>query len=493
MSMHSILQFPVADLRDFVPNNFKVSSLPLAFTAPYGVFVRSFGAVRARSKGGVEDLPGEDVICPSPRAIRFASSLGNPVKGSPFSFACTFRRLSSGGKVPYRFEVGLRQRGSVPSTNWLSRSAAPSLLDAIASLHVRVAYQPQDALPVSLLRAGRAVARAYLQGTTKSQKGQLSPACPDWVGAGTPAILLEFEERDELKVPHQCQSIEVDPTKGVSLWYLRTTLDNELVGVWILLTSAAADPQYIRNLRIHLLRLHAERQCFATVLRYVLKRVVPVQVKTAHTDELLHYLSTTGGLLIRKSYSGIDQSQVSLAAYKYDALISAGETATLMAMLDSVNRDIRRVVQIALDRSSPQENLAQAAVQQTFQIQVLEGGELNMSTFDQRGQKVAYQYNAAGDINFGNVQNQASFSEELQKLRAEVAKAKESGELSDEDAVDADYHLNKAAIEAKKEGAKGSKIEEYLETAKNILGKVASLGGLVGAVTKAISLAGTLF
>ena len=113
--------------------------------------------------------------------------------------------------------------------------------------------------------------------------------------------------------------------------------------------------------------------------------------------------------------------------------------------------------------------------------------------FDQRGQKVAYQYNAARDINFGAVQNQASFGEELQKLRSEVGKAKDAGALTEEDAADADHQINKAAIEAKKDDGKSSTIAGYLETAKNILGKVAELGGLVTAVSKAIELAHTLF
>jgi hypothetical protein len=113
--------------------------------------------------------------------------------------------------------------------------------------------------------------------------------------------------------------------------------------------------------------------------------------------------------------------------------------------------------------------------------------------FDQSGQKVVYQYNAAGNINFGAVQNQASFSEELQKLRGEIGKAKDAGALTDEDAADADYQINKAAIEAKKDDGKSSTIAGYLETAKNILGKVTALSGLVIAVSKAIELAHSLF
>lgn len=113
--------------------------------------------------------------------------------------------------------------------------------------------------------------------------------------------------------------------------------------------------------------------------------------------------------------------------------------------------------------------------------------------FDQRGQRVDYQYNAAGNINFAAVQNQASFGDELQKLRGEIGKAKDAGALTDEDAADADYQINRAAIEAKKDDGKSSTIVGYLETAKKIIGNVTALGGLVTAVSKAIELAHSLF
>ena len=42
-----------------------------------------------------------------------------------------------------------------------------------------------------------------------------------------------------------------------------------------------------------------------------------------------------------------------------------------------------------------------------------------MAIFDQRGQRVTYQYNAAGDINFGAVQNRMDLVGELGKLQRE--------------------------------------------------------------------------
>jgi hypothetical protein len=49
-----------------------------------------------------------------------------------------------------------------------------------------------------------------------------------------------------------------------------------------------------------------------------------------------------------------------------------------------------------------------------------------MAIFDQRGQQVNYQYNAAGDINLGSVQNQAQLIEELSKLKSELSEAAEA-------------------------------------------------------------------
>jgi hypothetical protein len=42
-----------------------------------------------------------------------------------------------------------------------------------------------------------------------------------------------------------------------------------------------------------------------------------------------------------------------------------------------------------------------------------------MVIFDQRGQRVMWQYNAAGDINFWIVQNRKDLMRELQELKTE--------------------------------------------------------------------------
>jgi hypothetical protein len=50
-----------------------------------------------------------------------------------------------------------------------------------------------------------------------------------------------------------------------------------------------------------------------------------------------------------------------------------------------------------------------------------------MAIFDQRGQRVTYQYNAAGDIHFGAMQNRMDLVGELGKLQRELTQARQAG------------------------------------------------------------------
>jgi hypothetical protein len=109
-----------------------------------------------------------------------------------------------------------------------------------------------------------------------------------------------------------------------------------------------------------------------------------------------------------------------------------------------------------------------------------------MTVFDQRGQHVTYQYNAAGDINFSAVQNRMDVVGELEKLKAEFDRAREAGVFSDEDIViDAKYQLDKAASQAKKPEPDKKSVLEHLEGAKALIAGVTGAASLVTALVEA--------
>jgi len=116
-----------------------------------------------------------------------------------------------------------------------------------------------------------------------------------------------------------------------------------------------------------------------------------------------------------------------------------------------------------------------------------------MASFDQRGQRVVYQFNAGGDINFGNIQNKTEFVAELRKLISEVQLASKSGNIQEEVAVDVEAHLQKAIIQAEKDKPNKKTLLDHLNGAKAIIESLSSASGLISALIQAANLARGLF
>jgi hypothetical protein len=116
-----------------------------------------------------------------------------------------------------------------------------------------------------------------------------------------------------------------------------------------------------------------------------------------------------------------------------------------------------------------------------------------MPIFDQRYQNVTYQYNAAGNIAFGDVTNGAQLVQQLRNLRDEVALAKGNQAVDEETATDIDYHLNKASLAAASEKPNKTSVLDHLAKAKGFLEKAGPLAaGILGGVSEAIKLVSRL-
>lgn len=116
-----------------------------------------------------------------------------------------------------------------------------------------------------------------------------------------------------------------------------------------------------------------------------------------------------------------------------------------------------------------------------------------MSAFDQRGQKVNYQYNAAGNINFDNVQNISDLINELEKLKAEVSKAKEAKVIDSEIVTDVLYQIQKAVDQANKPKPNKNIVVECLSKAKDFVKGLAEVNEIKQGIIIAIKLAQQLF
>jgi hypothetical protein len=107
------------------------------------------------------------------------------------------------------------------------------------------------------------------------------------------------------------------------------------------------------------------------------------------------------------------------------------------------------------------------------------------SVFDQRGQHIQYQYNAAGNINFAAAQDATQLVLQLDLLKQELIKAHEEKAISELTESKAKTPLLEAIEEAKRPEPDRKSLLSYLAQAKDYLKDIAAVSGLVEAITEA--------
>ena len=173
-------------------------------------FVRGFGPVARRRRGGHEEFPDESVYASAARALRFYPLAGrfDAASHGPFTPAVAFRRLlcsdRQAGGVCTRVEVGLSTDANRTGTRlraWAARAWIDAALE-LAELPVRVATLRGDGPVASTLwSCGPPLADLYQQATTKSDV-PLDEARRRLVTPGAPLVLFEYDAAErEVRSP----------------------------------------------------------------------------------------------------------------------------------------------------------------------------------------------------------------------------------------------------------------------------------------------------
>lgn len=501
--MYFVLQFPFADMRGFMGGESARLTRPSwPLPSVRRDFVRSSGRVYPRYRGGNSEWPGEDVYADASLALRFPDGLGQfPIgpRSQPTYIEKAFRRFYSDG-VSARLEVGARLetwselrrivRVKVPrdyprfgtphdivgghrigpdytQSQWLA------LFTEFLELPVRIGMRGDPALKVKLVEAGDRLARHYLHATTRRQPG--APAkLPRWrFSSGNPTLLIEYPYGLEIDAVLHTRFVLQDIAAGVSVLHSWIQLGGQRCSTWFIATTSRGHDDARRRLRIHLLRLHAERECLRLVLECLNEDKLELTSHAERSDLVQLYLNDAIGLLEKKKRYGVLQSELLNTAHEAMGIALEGQVAALSAMRRQVAAKVRGYLRTAVTPAKVINNIFGDQVNTNIQMgNISVTGDFNLVTAK----------NIENSFNKGQAANVSDDLKAcLQTLAVEVAKL--AKQLPPDAAESASKDLASLTSEAV-----SSKPREawYQLSANGLLEAAKTIAEMTGPVTTAV-------
>ncbi len=305
-------------------------------------FVRAFGGVRRRRRGGHEAWVGEEFVCSAARALRLPTRLRPTPRvesARRFAVACSFRHLLCGAGPVARIEIGVSLR-PIGDSDHAGRISADAVLGWTSALPVAVVGTDRTGTAAQatarLIEAGPALARALLHATTT----MWHPTERDWVEAGEPLVFVDADPGELIDVPAPTRDLVAFEGHRIGLAHLRLSIGQRSARVWLMTGDRARDQDLARRLRLHLVRLHTERECLRMVLRRIAVGRLVVEPGSPASERLQRYLHHALGVLERRLPYGIAGAELLRTAAEYDDLVEPGVRTTLLDQLTHIRRQL---------------------------------------------------------------------------------------------------------------------------------------------------------
>lgn len=223
----------------------------------------------------------------------------------------------------------------------MNSHSVEDLIDAVTAVPVRVRLaEGAYGQPIQLITAGQALRDAYVASTTRSGGPKESR-----VIAGAPVIVAEAKPHDPVIQARGTRVIQLED-KGIDLWSWRYRTARGPLSVWLVRPEDGAEWDAIRNLRIHLLRLHAEREGLRGILNLISRPEFPIERGNPASEALQAYLSSQAQLHGREQRSGLPQSTLLETAYSTQDLVEPGRRQDLITQLERVRPTVKRRVEV---------------------------------------------------------------------------------------------------------------------------------------------------
>lgn len=339
------IQYPFADLRRFLESTAHLARPGWPFPSTDTEFVRYFGSIRKRRRGGAPGWVGESEVCEITRGINFRRSLRivDPRAGKRLRLRIAFRRLYFDGRAVGKFEVGLATRRTDALD--FDKKSARALIDSFLSLPIEVREVSGQRRQTELAHGSRSLVDLYVAASTVQNQYSEIAKQPRLVSCGTPLLFLETGFYDSVKLPFWMKQVTVDPLLfGVALSHCLVPYAGRTIPMWVMNFDDYSDSHRARQLRLYLLRLHAEHESLRLVLRHIIDGTLKVRPWSEASDRLQDYLAKATSRIRRlesRSSREFDADIADIARQCMDS-ISPGQCEALLDEMASF--DMRRNV-----------------------------------------------------------------------------------------------------------------------------------------------------
>lgn len=293
------MQYPLTDVRKYISHSIDLLPRPnWPSPAPYSDFVRYFGGVRHRGKGGVTGWVGENEICDAHNALRLMSNI------LPYQhdlglirIRCVARHLYFNGQGVGKHEmVFLTKSRHILFTR---AKETNEFFGHILQTPASIRLPDETVIKGNLYSIRKHLANLFLYASSERKEFHKLKN-KDWIYAGEPLILCELEktERMNLGVGVKGQKYE---KIGITVYQKWISFGNTRVRLLVfqLDDTSIETRQKARLLRICLMRLHAEFESIRHISELLDGKVIVPVRGTDQSEALQLYLNRTATNIFR--------------------------------------------------------------------------------------------------------------------------------------------------------------------------------------------------
>lgn len=285
------IQFPFTDLRNFLEadtGNLNRPNWPAPI--PDEDFVRNFGAIKQRPRGGLRGI-GENSICEARRSLILQKSptCYLPKQNKSIPFKAVFKRFSFDGIASGYINLGLATQ--ITDFSSLTYKETRTLFYNLLNSQVWIRQKEGSRKLYALCQASKPLSELYKYSSVYNYSVEYQEKW--WVKPYTPQVIVIFHEKENIKIHSRIENLI--QSNSFTLSANNYQLSDKKIKFWFIKVRKHTKEREkkIRTLRICLSRLYSEYTSLLHVLQFIGSERLQMTSRSIPSQHLQLYLNRT--------------------------------------------------------------------------------------------------------------------------------------------------------------------------------------------------------